>query len=183
MECHAGQSHTCCTNCESWFPSPREGGARLGRAQKFCSRRYSMTVPHEDDLLSLLFNLHVKKSFDSINVIVQVAPVRVHSFNHTELPWAMPFLHELLAFNGFRHREVMFIPDEGLDPPGFRESIKRFILVDAHPIVQCACHADIERSAVAICQDLNGWMFLPRHGEVLLQLRLYRSGCSLCGQA
>jgi hypothetical protein len=68
-----------------------------------------------------------------INLIVKIAPVRIHLFNETELPVPMPFLQELLTPDGFLHEREVRIPRERLGLVFFAITIKAFVLVIANP--------------------------------------------------
>ena len=98
-----------------------------------------------------------------IDRIMQILPVGVHGFDQPDLPPPLPFLYLLFSGNGLFHGMAMLVPNKYFDVMLRGKARRRFVLVIANALPQCACHPDIERSAITACQDVNSRMLFPAH--------------------
>ena len=98
-----------------------------------------------------------------INALMQIQPVRIHSFNDSELPGPVPFLYLLLAPYRIFHHMMTFIPNKGFQAVGFGEPFKQLVLVLAYPVPQCARHSNIHGAAIQVRHDIDRWKFFFAH--------------------
>ena len=98
-----------------------------------------------------------------VDLVMQVAPLRVHLFDEPYLPRPLPGLDLLLAADGGLHRLPVFVPDQRLHTVAGGEAGRGLVLVVTHPRPQRTCDPDIDRAAIAVRHDVDGGVFLDGH--------------------
>src|SRR5438552_946885 len=101
------------------------------------------------------------------DLVIEVAPVRIHRENEIDLPLARPMLDVLFPLDCGRHRVMPLIVDERLNSIAFRKT--RY---ESFPVLKRATHqivgdADIERTAPTIGEDVDPKMHSASAADVL----------------
>ena len=94
---------------------------------------------------------------------MQIQPIRIHLFDDSDLPIALPFLELLLAADGIFHRVVMFIPNQQLDIMVSSEAFEELIFMVADAVPECAGYAHVDCATVTVGGDVNGGEFFFAH--------------------
>ena len=77
------------------------------------------------------------------NLIIQIVPIRVRTFNQIQFPQSLPFLDALLSRNRGRHRFMHFVPDQGVYMVRLGKPCNEVIFVLPHALNQVRRHANI----------------------------------------
>jgi|GEM_PF-1812744 len=94
----------------------------------------------------------------SNNVVVQIAPLRIHGFDERKFPGAAPFLDCFLASNGRRHRLVWFEPDQGMNTVFLGKTFHEVVLVLPNALNKVGSYARVERAVSATGKDIDAWL-------------------------
>ncbi len=111
-----------------------------------------------------------------IQLIEQIAPMRIVFLDQADFPGAPPFLNPFFAQDGIGHGVVRLKMDELFDAVSFGETRHITHPVLVYALAQIAGDADIERAVRATCKDVNERLF---HAGRLARLLVVRDRC--CG--